>query len=225
MALALKVPGTKLRLRMPRDSGGSFGIKQGVFPYIVMMCLASRKAGAPVKWVEDRLEHLTAATSSTNRVTTIEAAVARDGEILALRYDQLDDCGAYLRAPEPATFYRMHGVLTGAYKVRYLAVHNRVVVTNKTPGGLVRGFGGPQFYFALERLVQRIAVELNFDPLDLCRRNFIPADTFPYRAPAGARLDSGDYHAALMHLRKLAERPTEITRVQRRSGIMYKITV
>jgi 2-furoyl-CoA dehydrogenase large subunit len=225
MALALKVPGTKLRLRMPRDSGGSFGIKQGVFPYIVMMCLASRKAGAPVKWVEDRLEHLSAATSSTNRVTTIEAAVARDGEILALRYDQLDDCGAYLRAPEPATFYRMHGVLTGAYKVRHLAVHNRVVVTNKTPGGLVRGFGGPQVYFALERLVQRIAVELNFDPLDLCRHNFIPADAFPYRAPAGALLDSGDYHAALEHAvehGKLAELKARRDQV-RAQGRLYGI--
>ena len=64
MALALQVPGNKLRHRIPRDSGGSFGVKQAVFPYVVLMCLASRKAGAPVKWVEDRLEHLSAATSS-----------------------------------------------------------------------------------------------------------------------------------------------------------------
>jgi 2-furoyl-CoA dehydrogenase large subunit len=197
MALALKVPGARLRLKSPRDSGGSFGVKQSLFPYIVLMCLASRKAGAPVKWVEDRLEHLLAATSSTGRLATIEAAVEGDGRIRALRYDQCDDVGGYLRAPEPATFYRMHGCLTGAYAVRHLAVRNRVVLTNKTPAGLVRGFGGPQVYFALERLMQRIALELNLDPLDVYRRNFVPRDAFPYRAPAGALLDSGDYHAAV----------------------------
>ncbi len=202
MARALKVSGARLRLRTPRDSGGSFGVKQGVSTYIVLLCLASRKAGAPVKWVEDRLEHLQASVSSTNRVTTIEAAVQPDGEILALRYQQLDDCGAYLRAPEPATFYRMHGSLTGAYKVRNLAVHNRVVLTNKTPSGLVRGFGGPQMYFALERLMQHIAVELKLDPLAVIERNLIEADTFPYRAPAGALLDSGNYQQAIAMARE-----------------------
>ena len=197
MALALKVPGTKLRHRTPPDSGGSFGVKQSGLPYIVLMCLAARKAGAPVKWIEDRLEHLTAATSATARHTTIEAAVQPDGKITALRYDQMDECGAYLRAPEPATFYRMHGALTGAYDIPNLAVRNRVVLTNKTPTGLVRGFGGPQVYFALERLLQRIAVELKLDPIDVYRRNFVQANQFPYRATAGALLDSGDYHAAL----------------------------
>ena len=197
MALALKVPAARLRLRLPRDSGGSFGVKQAVFPYVVALCLASRKAGAPVKWVEDRLEHLVAATSSTGRLTTIEAAVDRDGRISALSYDQLDDCGGYLRAPEPATFYRMHGCLTGAYDIRHLKVRNRVVLTNKTPAGLVRGFGGPQVYFALERLVQRIAVELGIDPLEVHRRNFIDPGAFPYRACAGALIDSGNYRAAL----------------------------
>jgi 2-furoyl-CoA dehydrogenase large subunit len=197
MALALRVPAAKLRLRMPRDGGGSFGVKQGVFPYIVALCLAARKAGAPVKWVEDRLEHLVAATSSTGRVTDIEAAVAKDGRIAAISYDQIDDCGAYLRAPEPATFYRMHGCLTGAYRVANLRVRNRVALTNKTPAGLVRGFGGPQVYFALERLIQRIAVELNLDPLEVYKRNFVQPDDFPHRAAAGALLDSGDYPAAL----------------------------
>jgi len=195
MALALGVPGAKLRLRTARDSGGSFGVKQALFPYVVAICLAARKAGAPVKWVEDRLEHLLAATSATARLTTIDAAVQADGRITALAYDQVDECGAYLRAPEPATFYRMHGALTGAYDVAHLAVRNRVVLTNRMPSGLVRGFGGPQVYYALERLVQRIAIELDLDPLDVYRRNFVR--TFPYRAPAGAVLDSGDYAAAL----------------------------
>ncbi|WP_438391654.1 xanthine dehydrogenase family protein molybdopterin-binding subunit [Caballeronia sp. DA-9] len=197
MALALNVPANRLRHKAPRDSGGSFGVKQAVFPYVVLMCLASRKANAPVKYVEDRLEHLSAATSATARFTTLEAAVENDGRITALDYDQVEDCGGYLRAPEPATFYRMHGCLTGAYDIPNLLVRNRVVLTNKTPTGLVRGFGGPQVYFALERLMQRIAVELKLDILDVYRRNFVRADAFPYRAAAGALLDSGNYQEAL----------------------------
>lgn len=198
MAMALKVPGNKLRHRVPRDSGGSFGVKQAVFPYVVLMCLASRKAGgAPVKWVEDRLEHLSAATSATARLTTLSAAVREDGRILALDWDQVDEVGAYLRAPEPATFYRMHGCLTGPYDIAHLSVRNRVVVSNKTPTGLVRGFGGPQVYYALERLMDRISVELRLDPAELRRRNFVGAGQFPYRAAAGAVLDSGDYVHAM----------------------------
>ncbi len=190
---ALKVPGNRLRLRTPPDSGGSFGVKQGVFPYIVLIAAAARVAGRPVKWVEDRLEHLMASVSATNRATTLSAAVDADGRVRALDWDQVEDCGAHLRAPEPATLYRMHGNLTGAYDIRHVAVRNRVVVTNKTPTGLNRGFGGPQVYYALERLMQRIAVELNLDPLDVIRRNLVPAEAFPYRTAPGALLDSGDY--------------------------------
>ena len=116
-----------------------------------------------------------------------------DGRILALDWDQVEDCGAHLRAPEPATLYRMHGNMTGAYAIRNVAIRNRVVLTNKMPTGLNRGFGGPQVYFPLERLMQRIAVELGLDPLDVIRRNLVPADAFPYRTATGALLDSGDY--------------------------------
>ena len=197
MARALKVPGPRFRLRSVPDSGGSFGVKQAVFPLIVAMALAARKAARPVKWIEDRLEHLLAATSATNRMTRIEAAVEADGRITALRLDQLEDCGAYLRAPEPATLYRNHGNLTGPYRIPHLAVTNRVVVTNKTPTGLNRGFGGPQLYYALERLMQRVAVSLDLDPLDVIRCNLVPGDAMPYRAAAGAVLDAGDFPATV----------------------------
>jgi 2-furoyl-CoA dehydrogenase large subunit len=197
MAMALGVPANKLRLRTPPDSGGSFGVKQAVFPYIVLMAITARKAGRPVKWVEDRFEHLVGASSGTNRVTKLEAAISDTGEVLALDWDQIEDCGAYLRAPEPATLYRMHGNMTGAYRVKHLAIRNRVVLTNKTPSGLNRGFGGPQVYFALERLIQRIATTLGLDPLTVIRRNLVPSDAFPYRCPAGAVLDSGDYLGAV----------------------------
>ena len=194
---ALKVPGNRLRLRTPAESGGSFGVKQGVFPYIVLIAVAARVAGRPVKWVEDRMEHLAASVCATNRATKLAAAVDADGRILALDWDQVEDCGAHLRAPEPATLYRMHGNMTGAYAIRHVAIRNRVVLTNKMPTGLNRGFGGPQVYFPLERLVQRIALRLGMDPLDVIRRNLIPAEAFPYRTASGALLDSGDYAAAL----------------------------
>jgi 2-furoyl-CoA dehydrogenase large subunit len=197
IARALKVPGNRLRLRTPPDSGGSFGVKQGVFPYIVLIAAAARAIGRPVKWIEDRLEHLTASVSATNRTTTLSAAVAADGRILALDWDQVEDCGAHLRAPEPATLYRMHGNLTGAYHIPHVKIRNRVVVTNKTPTGLNRGFGGPQVYFALERLVQRIAIGLGLEPLDVIRRNLVPANAFPYRTVTGALLDSGNYQDAV----------------------------
>jgi 2-furoyl-CoA dehydrogenase large subunit len=197
MALALGASANRLRLRTPPDSGGSFGVKQAVFPYIVLMAITARKAGRPVKWVEDRSEHLIGASSATHRTTRLEAAVSDTGEVLALDWDQIEDCGAYLRAPEPATLYRMHGNMTGAYRVRHLAIRNRVVLTNKTPSGLNRGFGGPQVYFALERLMQRVATTLGLDPLTVIRRNLVPSGSFPYRCPAGAILDSGDYLAAV----------------------------
>ena len=197
MARALKVPGPRLRLRSVPDSGGSFGVKQAIFPLIVAMALAARKVARPVKWIEDRLEHLLAVNAATNRVTRIEAAVEADGRVTALRLDQLEDCGAYLKAPEPATLYRNHGNLTGPYRIANLAVTNRVVVTNKTPTGLNRGFGGPQLYYALERLMQRVAATLGLDPLAVIERNLVPADAMPYRAAAGAVLDSGDFPATV----------------------------
>ncbi len=197
IARALRVPGNRVRLRTPPDSGGSFGTKQAVFPYIVLMGIAARVAGKPVKWIEDRLEHLTASVSATNRKTTLSAAYDASGRIHALEWDQVEDVGAHIRAPEPATLYRMHANLCGAYDIRHLAVRNRVVLTNKTPTGLNRGFGGPQVYYALERLMQRIAVELKLDPVDVIRRNLIPATAFPYRTASGGLLDSGNYDKAV----------------------------
>jgi len=197
MARALRVPGPKLRLRIPPDSGGSFGIKLSVFPYVVLIALAARITGRAVKWVEDRAEHLVAASSGPNRVTEIEAAVTSDGRILGLKLDQLEDYGAFLRAPMPGPLYRMHGAITGGYDIANVDVVNRVVLTNKMPASLIRGFGGPQLYLALERLVQRIAVELGLDHLDVIRRNLVPPEKFPYRAAAGSLYDSGDYPRAV----------------------------
>jgi 2-furoyl-CoA dehydrogenase large subunit len=168
-------------------------VKQAIFPYVVMCAIASRLVGRPIKWVEDRLEHLTAATAAPNRVVEARAAVSRDGRVLALDYDQLDDYGAYFRPPMPGPLYRQHGVMTGPYDIPNIRIRNRAVMTNKTPSGMVRGFGGPQAFFALERLMHRIAIELGLDPLEVIRKNLVARTAFPYRAAAGALLDSGDY--------------------------------
>jgi 2-furoyl-CoA dehydrogenase large subunit len=231
MARALRVPGSRLRLRIPPDSGGSFGIKLSVFPYIVLAAIAARVTGRPVKWVEDRLEHLVAASSGPNRITEIEAAVTRDGRILALRLDQLEDYGAYLRAPMPGPLYRMHGALTGAYDIPNVEVINRVVLTNKMPASLIRGFGGPQLYLALERLVARIAVELELDHLEVIKRNLVPREKFPYRAAAGALYDSGDYLRAVEtttgngRLAELKRRKASARAAGRRYGIGFAAVV
>ena len=228
---ALRVAANKLRLRTPPNSGGSFGSKLAIFPYIVLICLASKRTGKPVKWVEDRLEHLAASGSGPNRRTRIEAAVAADGQVLALSCDHLEEYGACLRAPMPGPLYRMHGVTTGAYGIRNLAIRNRIVLTNKVPVSLVRGFGGPQIYLALERLMQRVAIELNLDPLAVIRRNLVPADAFPYRTAAGALLDSGAYATAIDKatrdgdLAALLARRDEMRREGRLYGIGYACVV
>jgi 2-furoyl-CoA dehydrogenase large subunit len=197
MSKALRIRGPQLRLRSPAFSGGGFGVKQAMFPYIVLMCAASRRVGRPVKWVEDRLEHLTAAIAAPNRIIRAEAAVMKDGTVTGFRFEQFDDYGAYLRPPMPGPLYRQHGIMTGAYDVRNMAITNHVVMTNKTPSGMVRGFGGPQIYYAIERLMQRVAVELEIDHLELLRKNFVKAGSFPYQAAAGALIDSGDYQQAV----------------------------
>jgi 2-furoyl-CoA dehydrogenase large subunit len=196
-AAALGLRGDRLRLLTPPDSGGSFGIKSSVLPYVVLVGLASRALGVAVRWTEDRLEHLAASAAATGRVTEIEAGFDRHGELLALRYDALEDVGAYVRAPEPATLYRMHGSLSGAYRVRNVAARNRVALTNTVPSGLNRGFGGPQLYFGLERTMAIAARRLGLDPAELARQNLIDAADMPYRTPSGALYDSGDYAACL----------------------------
>ena len=197
VAGSLGIPTSSLRLIVPADIGGSFGIKSAIYPYISLMALASKHAGRPVRWTEDRLEHQIASSSGSDRLMTFEAAVDDDGVIGALRVDLIDNVGAYLRPPEPSTLYRCFGNITGAYTIETIAIRARAVVTNKAPTGLNRGFGGQQLYFGLERLMDDIAVSRGIDPADIRRRNMVTADAFPYATPSGGIYDSGDYHRAL----------------------------
>ena len=201
---ALGLPGSRLRLITPPDSGGSFGIKATVYVYVVLMGLASKRLGVPVRWTEDRIEHLAGSAASTARTTTVRAGFSSAGELLAVAYDVVEDVGAYIRAPEPATLYRMHGSLSGAYRVQHVAARNRVVLTNRCPTGLNRGFGGPQLYLALEGVMNVAAMRLGMDPAELRRRNLIDAGEFPYRTPSGGLYDSGDYEACLDEALELA---------------------
>jgi 2-furoyl-CoA dehydrogenase large subunit len=220
---ALGLPGSKLRIITPPDSGGSFGIKSTIYVYIALMGLASRKLRVPVRWVEDRLEHLAGSSGSTARTTAVRAAFSSDGELLALAYDVVEDVGAYVRAPEPATLYRMHGSLSGAYRVRHVISRNLVVLTNRCPTGLNRGFGGPQLYLALEGVMDIAAKRIGLDPVELRRRNLVRADEFPYRTPSGGLYDSGDYEACLdsaLELARYGERRGEQAEARRQGRLV-----
>ena len=204
MARALRVSGNFLRLISAPFSGGSFGLKQSIYPYIVLLAAASRICGLPLKWTEDRLEHLMASSSAADRADELEAAFASDGTLLGLRFKNCVNVGAYVRAPEPASVYRMHAASNGCYAVKNISIQNKLVSTNKMPVGLNRGYGGPQFYYGLERMMDLTARKLNIDTAEIRRKNFIPKDQFPYHAPAGAIYDSGNYSEALDLLLKLS---------------------
>ncbi|TVZ89119.1 2-furoyl-CoA dehydrogenase large subunit [Aeribacillus composti] len=205
MAGALKIPSNRLRIIIPKDIGGSYGIKAGIFPYIVLCSVVSRLVGCPVKWIEDRQEHLAASSSCTDRVTYIEAAVKNDGKILGLKMKMIDNVGAYIRAPEPACLYRNHANTTGAYDIPNLMIDAYAVMTNKLPTGLIRGYGGQETYFPLERIMQIISDELKLEPAEVIRRNLIKKEQFPYRTASGGVYDSGDYEKAFDLLLKIGK--------------------
>jgi 2-furoyl-CoA dehydrogenase large subunit len=231
IAASLGLPENRLRLIVPPDIGGSFGIKSGVYAYIPIIALASRLAGVPVRWTADRWEDLVASQAGTDRLTRAAAAVDAEGRILGLRLEILDDVGAHLRPPEPATLYRCFGNLAGPYAVEHLAVEARAVLTNRPPTGLNRGFGGQQLYFTLERLVEMTARRLGLDGVEMRRRNLIPAERMPYRTATGGVYDSGDLPGLLEallregdHAGMLAERD-RLRRAGRLAGIGMAMVV
>jgi 2-furoyl-CoA dehydrogenase large subunit len=225
MAGALGVPTSKVRLHVPADIGGSFGIKAGIYPYVVLMALASKHSGTPVRWAEDRVEHLLASSSGADRAMRFAAAVTDSGEVTALRVDLVDNVGAYLRPPEPSTLYRCFGNITGPYRIGAVQIRARAVVTNTMPTGLNRGFGGQQLYFGLERLMDAVAGATGLDVLEVRRRNLVTG--FPYETPTGGVYDSGDYGKAL----GLAEDNADLDQLRRRqaearaAGAFYGIGV
>jgi 2-furoyl-CoA dehydrogenase large subunit len=190
VALALGIPENKMRWIVPTDIGGGFGNKTGMYPYIALITLAAKKTGLTVKWIEDRREHLLASASQTDRLTYMEAAVKKDGTILALRDKAIDSTGGYIRPPEPGCAYRSLGNHTGAYQIRHLDREVLVVGTNKSLTAPNRGYTCQQLYFSTERLVDMIARDLKMDPAAIRLKNFIRPDQFPYTTATGGIYDS-----------------------------------
>ncbi len=204
-AAALRIPENRLRFIVPPDIGGGFGIKSSMFPQMVMVALAAKKAGVPVKYVEDRMEHLMSSSSGADRVTHIEAAAKKDGTILGIRKKTMDNVGGYLRSPEPACTYRTTGNQLGAYDITNLAWDTFVVHTNKSPTGPNRGYGCQQLYFEMERIIDLLADEIGIDAAEIRRQNLIKKDQFPYHTATGGIYDAGDYVGCLDKALEMAD--------------------
>ena len=183
--------------------GGGFGIRGELYPEDVLVVVAAMRLARPVKWIEDRREHLIAANHSRNQHHHVRAAVADDGEILAIDDVIYHDNGAYVRTHATRVAMMTCGVLPGPYRVpgAYRAVcHFRL--TNKTPAATYRAPGRYETTFVRERLVDAIAHRLSLDPIEVRRRNAVTVQEMPFRRPLEAlgeeiQFDSGDYHALL----------------------------
>jgi 2-furoyl-CoA dehydrogenase large subunit len=231
VALALGIPENKMRWIVPTDIGGGFGTKTGMYPYIALIALAAKKTGMTVKWLEDRREHLLASATGTDRVTYMEAAVKKDGTILALKDKAIDNTGGYIRAPEPGCAYRSTGNHTGAYQIRDLDREVLVVGTNKCLTAPNRGYTCQELYFSAERLVDMVAAELGMDPAEIRFKNFIQSDQFPYTTATGGVYDAGNYPKAfqmaldMIDYKKMREEQQKARKKGRYMGIGFATVV
>jgi 2-furoyl-CoA dehydrogenase large subunit len=197
VARVLGLPENRLRFIVPSDIGGSFGIKSSIYPYLALIGLTAMKLGVPVKWIEDRREHLLASSSGTDRVAWREVAATKDGTILGMRFKWLDNVGGYIRSPEPGCSFRPTGNFVGPYRFQHLEVDASVVMTNKSLTGPNRGYACGHLYFETERMMDLLADRVGVDPVEIRRKNLIGREAFPYRTPTGGLYDSGDYQATL----------------------------
>ena len=201
----LGLPENRLRFIVPQDIGGSFGIKSSMYPYMALIGLASMRLGVPVKWIEDRREHLLASSSGTDRIAYRELAAKNDGTILGMRYRWLDNVGGYIRSPEPGCSYRPLGNYVGPYAFQNLEVDASTVMTNKSLTGPNRGYACGHLYFETERMIDLLAERIGTDPADVRKKNLIPTSAFPYRTPTGGLYDSGDYLATFEKALEIAK--------------------
>ena len=179
------------------DIGGGFGQKIHLIrKYAVLTALIAVKSRRPVKWIEDRSEHMMAGGHSCEQEFDVEAAVASDGEVLGLKVLDTDDVGGAI-STLTIHFTNKLNNLFNTYKVRHLRLEGRSVVTNTCPVVPNRGIGKPGMCFVWERIMDRIARELGLDPVAVRRRNLIGADQFPYTTPNGNIHGSGNYQTLL----------------------------
>jgi len=200
-ATLLRLPEARVRC-LALDVGGGFGVKGHVYPEDLLIPFLARSVGRPVRWIEDRHEHLLCSCHSRDQSHEVEAGFDDQGRILALRDSFIFDCGAW-NPIGAAVVYNTAVHLPGPYKIEHFAARARIAATNKVPNAPYRGAGRPEATFAMERVMDLVANELGLDPAEVRRRNMIRADEMPYRAGIPYRdgepivYDSGDYLGAL----------------------------
>ena len=190
LAAALGISPGKIRMIVP-PMGGSFGNK--VRPlFLIAAALLARKAGRPVKWIEDRRESLLALGHAADGIMDISAAVKSDGTLLGVKFRNIENEGAGI------DFAARHNLLmlsniANCYRYRAISYEGYSVVTNRCPVVANRGIGKPFMCFAVERMMDAVARALKMERSEIRFRNFIQPAEFPYDTPSGQTYDSGDY--------------------------------
>jgi len=211
----LGVPEHKVRVIAP-DIGGGFGGKNRIMPEDVAIAALAMKVGHPVRWIEDRREHLLASPHARDHTYDLTICAERDGTLLGIEGDIYIDAGAYALWPtgafQEASMASRN--LTGPYRMRHLKLNAHTVATNKAPMGPYRGVARPGATFALERLVDEMARELGREPFDLRRQNIVTSAELPYKTAAGMKLDTGDYVASL----EIARDKIDLAAIRRRQA-------
>ena len=201
VAATLGVPEARVRCIAP-DVGGGFGGKGHVYPEDILLPFLAKRVGRPLKWIEDRREHLQAACHSRDQIHDMEVAFDSHGRILAMHDEFTMDCGAW-NPVGVGIPYNTASHLIGPYKVPNFTARARVVATNKVPNAPYRGAGRPEAAQAVERMMDLIARELGVEPAEVRRRNLVGPHEMPYAVGIPYRdgqpvvYDGGDYPAAL----------------------------
>ncbi len=201
VAKVARMEENQIRVIAP-DVGGGFGVKIGIYPEEPLLAALSRKLATPLRWVEDRLEHVQATTHGRGQICDMEAAVEADGTVTALRMRVIGDLGAYPLAPGLPDLTT--AMATGVYHIPNIDLEAVCVYTHTTPVAAYRGAGRPEAAYYIERMMNIIAAELDMDPAVIRRKNFIPPDAFPYKTPTGLTYDSGEYDRALTKALEIA---------------------
>ena len=196
-AFVLHIPENKLRVVAP-DVGGGFGSKIYHYAEEAIVTWASAKVRRPVKWTAERNESFMSDAHGRDHVSTAEMAIDSEGHFLGLRVATVANMGAYLSTFAPCVpTYLYATLLAGVYKTPVIYCEVKAVFTNTVPVDAYRGAGRPEATFLLERLVDAVAHDTGIDRVELRRKNFIPADAFPYQTPVALQYDSGDYQTTL----------------------------
>src|ERR1700749_3263616 len=195
LALVTGIPEQSIRVIAP-DVGGGFGSKLQVTAEEVLAVLIARKLGRPVKWTESRSEGNMTVHHGLDQWQRLRLAADSDGRIRGFDVDLLADMGAYLMLVTPGVPLLGAFMFPAIYKMDAYSFKCTGVFTTKMPTDAYRGAGRPEATFAIERIMDELAVELGLDPLELRERNWIKHEEFPFTTISGLTYDSGNYEAA-----------------------------